>query len=314
MRKFFLAGLFICIFVFNLFAQDEKSSAKENVLKTVNLRLNQELKQVEKENQDIRNALRELKNKIKDLETDRGKVLDKLTKITKENTHLQSENAILQNQINKQKQDFESQDSIVLLREKEASLSALAKELELGKEKEKTTQEKFSFLQKEKTKLGLEISRLENEIIALRQDKKVSIKNNRALASRLEDSLKELLRSYNTFLFLTKDMTNTYYNLGVLLQETGRGKEAIIEFEKVISLNPLDINSHFNLALLYDTVVNDRNKAITHFQRYLALNPAASDALTVKERLTELKSDRDIWEHPELKNLEEVEKDLGRWR
>jgi len=52
-------------------------------------------------------------------------------------------------------------------------------------------------------------------------------------------------------------------------------------------VNPDDADAHYNLALIYDKGKNNRAEAIEQYKTYLKINPDATDALKVKERLTD---------------------------
>ncbi|MEI8349278.1 MAG: tetratricopeptide repeat protein [Candidatus Omnitrophota bacterium] len=120
---------------------------------------------------------------------------------------------------------------------------------------------------------------------------------------KLFDTAKEL-ESYR------KDAIALHYNMGVILQGQAQWEAAIGEYQKVVALKPNDADAHFNLALIYDTIQNERAKANEHYRKYLDIKPDAPDAAKVKERMTHLNTESGIWGDPNAKGIGEK---LGRW-
>jgi tetratricopeptide (TPR) repeat protein len=83
------------------------------------------------------------------------------------------------------------------------------------------------------------------------------------------------------------DKVPEIYNLtGLIAVEEGNFTLAEKNYLIAIRLNENYANAHFNLALLYDTYYQDIAKAITHYERYLALvNQTDNDTTTWVEEL-----------------------------
>jgi LysM repeat protein len=56
-------------------------------------------------------------------------------------------------------------------------------------------------------------------------------------------------------------------------------------FEESLEVNPRSAAAHFELGWLYEQKVPDPAAAIFHYQRYLKLNPNASDAALIKQHI-----------------------------
>ena len=69
-----------------------------------------------------------------------------------------------------------------------------------------------------------------------------------------------------------------HYNLGVFYTQNRDYKRAILEFEKVLEVNPNDTETIYNLGVIYGEYLGSREKAIAHFKRYLSLAPNDADA------------------------------------
>ena len=82
-----------------------------------------------------------------------------------------------------------------------------------------------------------------------------------------------------------------HYNLAIIYENSGRYKEAATEYEKTLELSPDDADIHYNLAVVYDDQLQDNEKAVFHYRRYLDLCPDAEDAGKVAEWMFEAKED-----------------------
>ena len=60
---------------------------------------------------------------------------------------------------------------------------------------------------------------------------------------------------------------------------------AIEAFEESLEANPHSAAAHFQLAMLYEDKVPDPAAAIYHYERYLKLNPNASNAALIKQHV-----------------------------
>ncbi len=79
------------------------------------------------------------------------------------------------------------------------------------------------------------------------------------------------------------------YNLGVAYTGAGYYDEAIEAYLRSLELNPSNADAHYNLAVVYDTVRQDPEKAVEHYKKYLELKPGASDSGDIREAIERLK-------------------------
>jgi tetratricopeptide (TPR) repeat protein len=82
-----------------------------------------------------------------------------------------------------------------------------------------------------------------------------------------------------------------YYNLALQYDNEGMYSESVQEYKKALELMPNDADLHYNLAVIYDDHIQDKEKAIFHYQRYLRLNPAADDIKAVTIWINRAKED-----------------------
>jgi len=85
-----------------------------------------------------------------------------------------------------------------------------------------------------------------------------------------------------------------HYNLAIIYENAGRYKEAAEEYEKTLQLSPDDADIHYNLAIVYDDHIQDNEKAVFHYHRYLELSPNAADAGIVEEWMFEAREDAEF--------------------
>jgi len=83
-----------------------------------------------------------------------------------------------------------------------------------------------------------------------------------------------------------------HYNMGAVYAKEGRFREAEAEYLKALRIDPNDSAVHYNLAILYDDELNEKEKAAMHYRKYLKLNPGAPDADAVKGWLMAIEMNR----------------------
>ncbi|MFA5320616.1 MAG: tetratricopeptide repeat protein [Candidatus Omnitrophota bacterium] len=79
------------------------------------------------------------------------------------------------------------------------------------------------------------------------------------------------------------------YNLGVAYTSAKYYDEAVTAYLRSLELNPSNPDAHYNLAVVYDTIKQDPEKAVEHYRKYLELKPGADDADDIREALKRLK-------------------------
>lgn len=79
-----------------------------------------------------------------------------------------------------------------------------------------------------------------------------------------------------------------HYNLGVGYTKNRNYAMAAKEYEKALTLNPDDADTHYNLGIIYDDWQKNRGAAVEHYKKYLELKPEAPDMDEVKEWIARL--------------------------
>jgi chromosome segregation ATPase len=316
-------------------AKQEPKAAAE-VIEKANVRLEAKIEGLSRQNESLRNEAAALKSEINDLNRDRNHVINKLKVITEENSKLKEQLEVLQqglvdldiarkelSTVNvKQTDEIKSlekkaqpvrkvrEDSNRKIRELKEEIagykqeiSALKKESSQARKNEASTSSK---LEKEEALSA----RMKDDINELKDKNKELLEAQKGLQKDLKKALSDLANSNKDMGTLKRELADTHYNLGVIFQKENRWEEAIREYEKVLETMPDDADTNFNLAIIYDTVKNDRGKALYHYKRYLDICPDADDAAKVKGYITDINTKNAVWGEPGAKNIREKK---GRW-
>lgn len=93
--------------------------------------------------------------------------------------------------------------------------------------------------------------------------------------SKWEDALHALDAALKT------NQQNPYaWNLrGLVLRETGKFADARASYERALALDPLYAKAHFNLAVLADLYLHDLPLALSHYEKYQALQKKPDQAV-----------------------------------
>lgn len=79
-----------------------------------------------------------------------------------------------------------------------------------------------------------------------------------------------------------KETLKFHYNLAVMYDRSGDYQNACKEYLESLKVASNDTDTHYNLAIIYDDHLDDKKKAIEHYQKYLELCPTSEDAKKVE--------------------------------
>ncbi len=82
-----------------------------------------------------------------------------------------------------------------------------------------------------------------------------------------------------------------YFNLGIDYLNKGQFVLAEQSFTLVVNLNPTDKEANYNLGVLYDNYLGNKEKARKYYQQYLNLASDAPDATLVKDWIKAIKDE-----------------------
>ena len=215
---------------------------------------------------------------MKNIKNDRNRMLGEVKTITRKSSNLDSTVSKLHTQVVAFKMSEDESEKIHTI------LSSKIVELSIENEQLPKTKKQLDEKEKECKKL--------HKLLELTDD-------------RLNKSQKmtELLK---------KQLLSAYYNKGVIFQSDKQWRKAIQAYQKALEVNPLDTDAHFNLALIYETIYNDRKQAIDHYTMYLDLKPYAEDAVKVRKCINDLSIQERMWEAPNYK-CKGIGERINRW-
>lgn len=184
-----------------------------------------------------------------------------------------------------------------------------------GLKREKAFQEEIGTLAKANVEqfeysdsLTVQIDDLEKatgEMTVLYDELAKSDAKDRRLEQMLKEAEMDLRYAVTTMPANRFQEARFHYNCGVFAYKSKKWRSAMREFRRALEKDPLDADSHYNLAVIYDVVKKDRLKAIEHYKRYLELNPKAPDAVKVKNYIVDLHAINEIWGYPNCQNIDE---------
>ncbi len=130
-----------------------------------------------------------------------------------------------------------------------------------------------------------ELSRVQQEIDLLKKASTAKQNAQRGLLKEKEKILAGIRKLEDS---INRERGIYHYNLAVAYTKAMFIAKAVIEYEKSLAYDPVNAEAHFNLGMLYKGQVNDPQKALVHFRKYLELKPDAEDALDVQESIDSL--------------------------
>ncbi|MFH1189709.1 MAG: hypothetical protein V1682_03380 [Candidatus Omnitrophota bacterium] len=104
----------------------------------------------------------------------------------------------------------------------------------------------------------------------------------RRKAKEVEKAPEELMAKLN------KERLDAHFNLAVIYEKNGLYRDAEREYIKCLRIDPKDPGVHYNMGILYDDKLNNNNKAMYHYNRFLALRPMGDTAERVRDWITKL--------------------------
>jgi len=269
----------------------------------------------EEEKLEMERQLRELQQKLRDMTAAQNKRDAQSDQGVKQGSDLfvekERENAFLRQQIAELKQERERalknwEDSISKAQNKErdyekavASRDELQRQLEEARSSEDQHKQIIKKLMEEIPELEKDLSQMqstgaeaqevlnekEKELDTLRQE----LQKREYRLMKAEKMHKILQEAYNEIKETgDKDRRDMHYNVAVVYTREGRFEEAKEEYLKALKLDPNDADVHYNLGVLYDDYLDDKESAALHYRKYLLLKPHAADVDQVKDWLMKI--------------------------
>lgn len=162
---------------------------------------------------------------------------------------------------------------------------ALKKTVAAQDGKLKIAQERIAKIQGRDLSFAKQAEAMKAEIGALRGERdklKALTKELNALAEEAPKKFKAMAAENKKMLNETADM---HYNLGVFFSQQRNYDRAVKEFSRALDFNPNLANAHYNLGYLYSERLDRHDLALSHFNRFLSLNPTAKESEVIRSYL-----------------------------
>ena len=136
----------------------------------------------------------------------------------------------------------------------------------------------FSFLTEENDRLLAENGELEKSLKRAEEAAKDARRKAEA-AMRIPEELKAKIE---------KERLDMHFNLGVVFDKNNMPRDAEREYLKCLEIDPKDSGVHYNLGILYDDKLNENNKALVHYTKFLEFHPMGDTAERVRDWITRI--------------------------
>ncbi len=105
--------------------------------------------------------------------------------------------------------------------------------------------------------------------------------NNLGVVYKRLGLLPDAVAAYQQAIKIQSQYPEAYYNLGLALREQGEFDRAEDAYRRALDAAPDFRDATYNLAVLYDLYLNEPEKAITHYEAYLASGGEGRDEVTI---------------------------------
>lgn len=101
----------------------------------------------------------------------------------------------------------------------------------------------------------------------------------------------EAILYYLEAIVLKPQNTSLHYNLAIEYLRTSQFKKASEAFKRVIQLNPKDKDAYYNLGVLYDVYLDDKEGALGFYNQYVKLADKTEDISLVKAWIRQIQKE-----------------------
>lgn len=263
--------------------------------------LAEKLSQAEKSKKDLAAQMSEMKKELKELHLKEQSIStgsatgvvagsDLFEKLKEDNTQLKTKLSALEKEHNavvKERDKIKNKEDNKVAKAKNEvdELKDMLKASKTGDEEQKKLinklLEKLPAMEEELKSLREKVGG-DEVMIASREQELANVKEELRLRERrlikaermaaMLDQVREEVRTVSD-----EQERDMHYNMAVVYAKEGKSKQAEEEYLQSLRIDPMDAASHYNLAILYDDELNNKNRALIHYRRYLKLRPNATD-------------------------------------
>ncbi|HPJ14521.1 MAG TPA: tetratricopeptide repeat protein, partial [Spirochaetota bacterium] len=99
----------------------------------------------------------------------------------------------------------------------------------------------------------------------------------------------EAIDSYQTAISINPMKTECHYNMGMVYRDKGDYAKAASSFERAVQLNGKNADAHYELGMIYYRHLKNNEKALSEFEKVLAIRPDHDDADKIRSTINLLK-------------------------
>ena len=105
------------------------------------------------------------------------------------------------------------------------------------------------------------------------------------LISQAPDKIKEMAAQNSVLLKETAEM---HYNMAVFFTDNKEFTRAEAEYKRALDFDPNNLKVHYNLGYLYAEELHQPEKAASHLEKFLQIDPSSKDSESVRSYLSTL--------------------------
>jgi tetratricopeptide (TPR) repeat protein len=274
----------ICVFTIYVvsqtacFAQGAKSSSGQTAPEGENVEvILKTLKETLDENRSLKKQIADLRDESKKIVSESSALRGQLQIFEKDKARATG------------KQDAKIDELSSRLKKNQEELDVLQKKLNETEESAKAANSEKEALKEENQRLQetLQGSVLPGESQQIQQLIKESDTANQEAVVKLMDADREKEK-------LKAEAAELYFVLGNEAFKKRDFESALLNYQRVLQLNPADADAHHNLGIIFDYYVPDPDRAIYHYRNYLDMKPIEENANEIRERILVLRLGKTI--------------------
>jgi len=245
----------------NLRVQSRSLLEYKNQVKTAQ----QQLSQIDNERTLWDLEEQALQTQVKKLQSENEALIEKVAGLQEDHYHLEKEKNTLRKSVSKSKAGY------IIVDELNRKIKVQRKEISRLEKKIKSQEKLVAKVEENLVKAEAHEEILRDQVKEIKLKYKKAVAQNKTLEKKINRQPREYAEIARENKVLLKRTALMHYNLGVFYTKNNEYVRAIAEFEKSIELNPGDAQAYFNLGYIYAEHFEDRQKAISNFQKYLRI-------------------------------------------
>ena len=101
---------------------------------------------------------------------------------------------------------------------------------------------------------------------------------------------KEAVGAYTKVLELDPKNVDVRVDMGTCLRNSGNPDLAIKEYKKALDIDPNHLNAHMNMGVVLSEDKKDYKAAVSEFEKVLSINPNVPNAQAIRQEIQRLKT------------------------